>query len=42
MGEEMSEGHQEETYTAIPLVVTVPTAAAQKARENPRVDGLRE
>ena len=40
--EEMSEGDPEDSYTAIWLVVTVPTAAAQEARENPRVDELRE
>ena len=40
--EEMSEGDPEESYTAILSVVTVPTAAAQEARENPRVDELRE
>ena len=39
---EMSQGDPEEGYTAIRLVVTVPTAAAQEARENPRVDELRE
>ena len=40
--EEMSEGDPEESYTAIRSAVTVPTAAAQEARENPRVDELRE
>ena len=38
----MSESDPEESYTAIRSVVTVPTAAAQEARENPRVDELRE
>ena len=38
--EEMSEGDQEESYTAIRSVVTVPTAAAQEARENTTVDEL--
>ena len=38
----MLEGDPEESYTAIRSVVTVPTAAAQEARENPRVDELRE
>ena len=40
--EEMSESNPEESYIAIWSVVTVPTAAAQEARENPRVDALRE
>ena len=40
--EEMLEGDPEESYTAIRSVVTVPTAAAQEARENPRVAELRE
>ena len=40
--EEMSEGNQEESYAAIRSVVTVPTAVAQEARENPKVDELRE
>ena len=40
--EEMSKGSLEESYTAIPSVVAVPTAAAQEARENPKVDELRE
>ena len=40
--EEMSESDPEESYTAIRSVVTVPTAAAQEARESPRVDELRE
>ena len=40
--EEMSESDLEESYTAIWSVVTVPTPAAQEARENPRVDELRE
>ena len=40
--EEMSERDLEESHTAIRSVVTVPTAAAQEARENPRVDELRE
>ena len=38
----MLESDPEESYTAIRSVVTVPTAAAQEARENPRVDELRE
>ena len=40
--EEMSESAPEESYTGIRSVVNVPTAAAQEARENPRVDELRE
>ena len=40
--EETSEGDPEESYTAIWSVVTVPTAAAQEARENPIVDELWE
>ena len=40
--EEMSEVDPEKIYTAIRSVVTVPTAAAQEARENPRVDELHE
>ena len=40
--EEMSEGDLEESYTASRSVVTLLTAAAQEARENPRVDELRE
>ena len=40
--EEMLEVDPEESYTAIRSVVTMPTAAAQEARENPRVDELRE
>ena len=40
--EEMSESDPEESYTAIRSVVTVPTAWAQEARTNPRVDELRE
>ena len=38
---EMSEGGPEESYTAILSVVMVLTAAAQEARENPKVDDLR-
>ena len=38
----MSEGEPEESYTAVWSVVTVPTAAAQEARENPKVYELRE
>ena len=38
----MSEGDPEESYTAMRSVVTMPTAAAQEARENARVDELRE
>ena len=38
----MSEGDPQESSTAIRSVVTVPTAAAQEARENSRVDELRE
>ena len=38
----MSEGDPEESYTAMRSVVTMPTAAAQEARENPRVDEMRE
>ena len=38
---EMSEGDPEESYTAIRSMLTVPTTAAQEARENPRVDELR-
>ena len=38
----MSEGDSEESYAAMRSVVTVSTAAAQEARENPRVDELRE
>ena len=38
----MSESDPEESYTAIRSVVTVPTGAAQEARESPRVDELRE
>ena len=38
----MSGGDPQESYTAIQSVVTVPTAAAQEARENQRVDELRE
>ena len=41
-GEEMWESDPEESYMAIRSVVTMPTAAAQEARENPRVDELRE
>ena len=40
--EEMSKSDPEENYTAIRSVVTVPTAAAQEARENAKVDELRE
>ena len=40
--EEMSVGDPEKSCTAIWLVVTVLTAAAQEARENPRVDELQE
>ena len=40
--EEMSESDLEESYTAIRSVVTVPTIAAQEAREKPRDDELRE
>ena len=40
--EEISVRDPEESCTAIRSVVTVPTAAAQEARENPRVDELRE
>ena len=40
--EEISERNPEESYTAIWSVVTVPTAAAQEARESPRVNELRE
>ena len=40
--EEMLEGDPEESCTAIQSVVTVPTAAAQAARENPKVEELRE
>ena len=40
--EKMSESDPEESYTAIRSVVTVPTAAAQEARENPRVDELQK
>ena len=39
--EEMSESDTEESYTAIRSVVTVGTAAAQEARESPRVYALR-
>ena len=40
--EEISEGDADESYTAIWSLVIVPTAAAQEARGNPRVDELRE
>ena len=40
--EEMSRGDPEESYTAIRSVVTVPTAAAQEARESSRVNELRD
>ena len=40
--EEMSDSDLEESYTPIWSVVTVPTAAAQEARENTRVDELQE
>ena len=40
MDEEMSEGDPEESYAAIWSAVTVPTAAAGEARENPKVDEL--
>ena len=40
--EEISEGDLEESYTAIRSVVAVLIAAAQKARENLRVDELQE
>ena len=40
--EETSESDLKESYTAIQSVVTVLTAPAQEARENPRVDELRE
>ena len=40
--EEMLDGDAEGSYTAIWLVVTVATAAAQEEREKPRVDELRE
>ena len=39
---ERSKSDPEESYTGIRSVVTVPTAATQEARENPRVDELRE
>ena len=39
---ELSESDPEESYTAIRSVLTVPTAAAQEGRENPRVDDPRE
>ena len=42
MDGEMSESDPEESYAAIRSVVTVPTAAAQGARKNRRVDELRE
>ena len=40
--DEMLERNPEESYTAMRSVVTVPTAAAQEARQNPKVDELRE
>ena len=40
--EEMSDADPEESYTAIRSVVKVPTAAAQEARENQKVDELRK
>ena len=40
--EEMSEGDPEESYTAIRSVVTVPTAAAEEAKESPRLDELQK